>query len=181
MVEDKPFSRYGKVGSGPSGHGWGGGRSSAHRVQDTQGPSQFAKHKSQITCYNCNEKGHYKSECSIPIVRMVRISSPEARSMFKRQGVVNGHQYSLILDTGSDITAVPARFISEGQCTGKTLDVNVANSQVEKWKFADVRIEVDGSNCVQSVYVSPKDAQDVLLGVDHPLTASMMFNIHFHQ
>ncbi len=96
---------------GGGGGGGGGGCSGAHSVQDAQGPSQFAKHKSQITCYNCNEKGHYKSECSKPIVRMARISSPEAPSMFKRQGIVNGHRCSLILDTGADITAVPARFM----------------------------------------------------------------------
>ena len=49
----------------------------------------------------------------------------------------------------------------------------MANSQVEKWKLAKVRIEVEGSDVVQSVCVLPKDAQDVLLGADHPLTASM--------
>lgn len=179
VVEGEPYSKGGKVGLGSSGQGLGGGRSGTQPVQSAQGPFQFAKHKSQITCYNCNEKGHYKSECSKPIVKMARISSPEALTMFRRQGAVNGHCCSIILDTGADITAVPARLISEGQYTGETLDINVASAQVEKWKLADVRIEVDGYDCRQRVCVLPKDAHDVLLGIDHPLTASMRPNIPF--
>ena len=104
---------------------------------------------------------------------MARISSPKPTNKFRRQGVVNGYCCSIILDIGADITAVPASFISESQYTGETVDINVANAQGEKWKLARVRIQVDGFDGVQRVCVLPKDAQDVLLGVDHPLTAFM--------
>ena len=172
VAEGEPSGK-GKVGSGLSGRGWGGG-GGVRPVQGAQGSSQsYTKDKSQITCYNCNEKGHYKSECPKPTVRMARISSPKPTNKFRREGVVNGYCCSIILDTGADITAVPASFISESQYTGETVDINVANAQGEKWKLARVRIQVDGFDGVQRVCVLPKDAQDVLLGVDHPLTASM--------
>ena len=57
---------------------------------------------------------------------------------------MNGYCCSIILDTGADITAVPASFISESQYTDETVDINVANAQEEKWKLARVRIQVDG-------------------------------------
>ena len=83
---------------------------------------------------------------------MARISSPKPTTKFKRQGAVNGWSCFIILDSGADITAVPSRFISESQYTGETVNTNVANSQVEKWKLAKVRIEVEGSDVVQSVF-----------------------------
>ena len=120
-----------------------------------------------MTCFNCNEKGNYKSEYPKHTVRMARISFPKPTNKFKRQGAVNRWSCSIILDSGVHTTAIPSRFIPESQCTGKTVNINMANSQLERWKLAKIRIEVEESDVVQSACVIPKDAQDVLLGADH--------------
>jgi len=75
-VEGDP-SNSGKVGSGFSGRAWGG-NGGARPGQDARGPSlSKVRDKSQITCFKCNEKGHYKSEYPKSTVRITRISSPK--------------------------------------------------------------------------------------------------------
>ena len=82
------------------------------------------------------------------------VQSPQSEwrvSLFKltnkciRHGAVNRCSCSVILDSGADITAVSYRFISESQYTGETVNISMANSQVEKWKLVKVRIEAEGS------------------------------------
>ena len=77
------------------------------------------------------------------------------------------------LDTGADITAVPARFIPDCQYTGELFDVKVANDKHEQWKVSKVKIEIEGYSRMCKVCVLGIEAQEVLLGIDHPLTGSM--------
>ena len=73
------------------------------------------------------------------------------------------------LDTGADITAVLARFIPDRQYTGELFDVKVANDKHEQWKVAKVKIEIEGYSSMCKVCVLRIEAQEVLLGIDHPL------------
>ena len=86
---------------------------------------------------------------------------------------MNGCPCSFILDTGADITAVPARFIPDCQYTGELFDVKVANDKHEQWNVAKVEIEIEGYSSMCKVCVLGTEAQEVLLGIDHPLTGSM--------
>ena len=153
-VESFSKGRGGPVSSGRGWGGtggWGGGKRSN---QDVRGSSESVlKDKSHITCYGCNKKGQYRSECPEAIVRIARISSPKPSEKFRKEGSVTGCQCSFIMDTGADITAVLATFIPDCQYTGELFDVKVANDKHEQWKVAKVKMKLRGiAVCVRCVY-----------------------------
>ena len=90
-----------EVGGGgrPSGQGWGSQRGSQLGGRN-EGSNK--KDKSNITCFNWQKIGHYKSECPKERVKLGRIRSPDPEILeVKTKGLINGKECPVVLDTGA--------------------------------------------------------------------------------
>ena len=100
-----------------------------------------------FTCHYCKEVDHYKRNCPKLKNKLssIKSSGEESESLTElcRQGKIEGRPCKIWLDTGTNRSAIPSRYIAEVSYTGKE-GARLAKGTVEMLRTADVTIQVDG-------------------------------------
>ena len=81
-------------------------------------------------------------------MRLGRINSRSETNEFPdliKLGIVNGKPCRLLIDTGADMTTVPARLIMPSQYTGKEVQAKLADRETKFLKKAIVDLQVEGT------------------------------------
>ena len=87
-----------------------------------------------FTCHYCKEVGHYKRNCPKLKNKLssIKSSGEESESLTElcRQGKIEGRPCKILLDTGTNRSAVPARYIAELA----TQERKVLGWPMEQWR-----------------------------------------------
>ena len=87
---------------------------------------------------------------------------------------VNGEQWSVKVDMGADMKALPSRFIRKNQYTGRIYNITTSNMGKERLSKARVTLEVWGMITTQIMLVIAEGAQELLFGKDQPLPQQIL-------
>ncbi len=78
-----------------------------------------------ITCYGCGEKGHKRPDCP---KRVRRVRSTQPKHTFMVQGRIGETKCKkMVLHSGSDITIINSKLITDDQLTGEIATVHTVN------------------------------------------------------
>ena len=117
-----------------------------------------------ITCYGCGEKGHKRPDCP---KRVRRVRSPQPKHAFMVQGKIGEIECKkMVLDSGSDITIINSKLITDDQLTGETVTVHTVDDRPIHFPLARVCLNVGNYSIHHVVAVSHTIKDDALLGVD---------------
>ena len=117
-----------------------------------------------ITCYGCGEKGHKRPDCP---KRVRRVRSPQPKHAFMVQGKIGEIECKkMVLDSGSDITIINSKLITDDQLTGETVTVHTVDDRPIHFPLARVCLNVGNYSIDHVVAVSHTIKDDALLGVD---------------
>lgn len=71
-----------------------------------------------IRCYFCNQLGHISRRCPDRVSSVNRVLPPRKNCVVEAE--INGKLVRALLDSGAQVTVVPARFVPDNAYTGKT-------------------------------------------------------------
>ena len=100
-----------------------------------------------LTCFNCHQKGHISPNCpakkKVKKVRVLedRIVSLNTNEIF---GEVGPHRMPITLDTGAEVTVVPAEAVEPHQFSGETKTLRAFNNGESTGKVCTVDISFRG-------------------------------------
>ena len=80
------------------------------------------------------------------------------------------------VDTGSTLTSVHRKFVVEAQTTGHTVTMRNTEGQ-QRYPTAVMQIQLDGQAYTREVAVASRLPEDVLLGMDVPLTHHFLLSL----
>ena len=180
IVSSRPWKptcfKCGKVGH-KAADCWGGGSA----VPRSDGaPVAGGSHK--IICHTCGVEGHKSPQCprrgknnehsADAKPKPVRqISEKGKRSMQSRVvGTVDGQETLILLDSGTDISVVPATLVKEGQVVEEQVLVQAFGDSPAMWlPMADVEFTLGENQWSERVAVTPEGkgaSKEVLLSLD---------------
>ena len=135
---------------------------------------------SKIVCYTCGEEGHKSTNC--PKVKKEKVNPKEGvakpvRQLWLRdstdtvlEGVVNGVEASILLDSGASISIVPEVMVGKELLTGESVSVRAFQSKVPmKLPTARVTFRVENLCWEEMVALAPVEKgkeTEVLYGLD---------------
>ena len=89
-----------------------------------------------ITCYGCRERGHKRPDCP---KRVRRVRSPQPKHAFMVQEKIGEIECKkMVLDSGSDITIINSKLITDDQLTGETDTVHTVDDRPILFPLAKV-------------------------------------------
>ena len=155
---------------------WNGkGGASAPKAVSTGGVA----HK--IVCYTCGEEGHKSPQCP-RLSKVDKSVSKEAKpKTVKRvwgsqpkcvqlEGVVNGHDTSILLDSGAAISVVPESLVAPEQLAGTSVAVKPFGAKKPLLlPTADLTFKIGRLEWVEKVAVAPRQEgveEEVLFSLD---------------
>ena len=134
-----------------------------------------------ITCFTCGEEGHKSPQCPKyvrndkgqgkdakpkPVKRIWR-SQPKCAML---EGRVNGHETSVLLDSGAAISVIPQSLVGDDQLTGGSVAVKpFGASQPMLLPVASLSFKIGGLEWEERVAVAPTQEgveEEVLYGLD---------------
>ena len=132
-----------------------------------------------IICYNCGEVRHKSPQCPKPKVapkdgkpkslrRICGEPGVTPKPDDKVQGLVNGIESTIVLDSGAQISAVPEDLVAEAQKLGQTTTVAPFGSESLTLQTAEVVFEIAGLSWRERVALVPTGRgyrREVLYGV----------------
>ena len=155
------------------------GSSGSSRAPVSSGSSGDTK---PIICYNCGEVGHKSPQCPKPKVDKTSQKESVPKSLRricgapgvtpkpddKIQGLVNGMEATIVLDSGAQISAVPEDMVAEAQKLTETTTVSPFGSESLTLQTAEVVFEIGGMSWKERVALIPTDKgfrREILYGI----------------
>ena len=103
----------------------------------------------EVTCFRCRKKGHISPQCPSRSNRVKRIKIPAEKMVSLRRNEVFGnmgeYQVPITLDTGADITVVPAKCVLPHQLTGEVCELKSFNNNTSQGQVCNVQVAIDGT------------------------------------
>ena len=132
-------------------------------------PSQDrVNNKSNVKCFNCQEKGHYAHECRVrkkfqsgACLGMAPLGTILGNCSF---GKVNGKNVRMIIDSGCSRTLVHEKFVNGDYYTGESITIITANGDRVEVPLAWVSIQSKQGIYNELVGVMKNLPVDCLLG-----------------
>ena len=126
-------------------------------------PQPRKTYSNPVTCYNCGEPGHIKSQCLKKVTqrnvcRVATDSNSESDS-FVVSGIVNGSKREMCLDTGAQMCVVPAR-------SDKLVNIYGVCGSQKRVRTTNIDIEVLGRcfTCCAAL-IENSEVNHLLLGI----------------
>ena len=130
----------------------------------------------KITCFLCAVEGHKSPQCPNRIVKaepkevprkINRLRGHPERDTFLEMKV-NGQKVSVLLDSGSAVTVVPAAMVAPAQLTGEKVVLRgFAAKEDLVLPLAEIPFEVDGARWEELVALAPAEAdEEVVFGLN---------------
>ena len=115
------------------------------------------RQRREITCFNCQKKGHKSTQCPLRQVKCVQVATPEPRRLKDNEllGWVGRHSLPITCDSGADVTIVPEECVSESQYTGGTCEVASFNRKISSGKICDVIVTLAGRDFKRKAVAQP--------------------------
>ena len=114
---------------------------------ETAEPSQTAKLKKEITCFDCRQKGHKSPQCPLRVNQVKKINIPANKVVPLRKnevfGAIGNHRLPITCDTGAEVTVVPEECVNPNQFTGETCELAAFNKTTSEGKWCNVDITID--------------------------------------
>ena len=148
--------------------------SSAHsdlmKTDQSKSPSN-AKYLKFVTCYQCQKKGHYQSDCPETKKKVVGFCHSPTRlqssfAKYKQPGKLNGIPVQMVIDTGSSCTLVHRKFIPPCSVLDRTMEIKMVDGSSKHYPIAVVDLSGPVKSIKQEVCVVDTLLVDVLLGHD---------------
>ena len=152
-------------------------------------PERRGKDLKDVECFNCQQKGHYSSNCpQRALFCMERRLDYQGNSKITRQqpekkispgvikpGAVEGKQVSnILLDTGCSRTIVKELVPQDKILQGEAVAIRCAHGDTVLYPLANVQIQVEGKVLDIEAAVSETLPMSVLLGTDIPELTSLL-------
>ena len=88
--------------------------------------------KREVTCYNCNQKGHKSPQCPqcLAQIKKIQIPSDKVAQLKENElfGSVGCHRFPITCDTGADISIVPEECVAKHEFTGTSCLIDSFNN-----------------------------------------------------
>ena len=154
---------------------WGGGSA----IPKSNG-APVASSGQKIICHTCGVEGHKSPQCprkgkggsngaEVKPKPVKRVCEKQSVGV-KMEGTVNGHKTLVLLDSGADISVVPADLVSDSQIVREQVSVKAfGNSPAMVLPMADVEFALGDSKWSERVAVTPVSdgvSGEVLLSLD---------------
>ncbi len=150
-------------------------------------PTSSTRRK-DITCYNCNQKGHYSAQCPARALlcteRRVDYTGKATCTQSKgnqrpgvlRSGTIEGVKVEdILLDTGCSRTLVHEDYVPEGKyLAGEVVAIRCAHGDTVSYPLSQIDIVVDSITIQVEAAVSSTLPVSVLLGTDVPQLPSLL-------
>ena len=129
---------------------------------------RWGSEDSNVTCYNCNKRGHVSSRC--PSKALYCGLRNAHNSTLERSGLVEGkYVKDILLDTGCSKTLVHHKLVPERKVlSGEVATIHCVHGDTVLYPVADLKLEVDGVPVSVKAAVSQTLPVSVLLGTDVP-------------
>ena len=121
-------------------------------------PSGPRTAKREITCFNCQQKGHKSPQCpqkqhvkcvQIPAVQPILLKDNEL------MGSIGAHVLPVTCDSGADVTIVPEECVQEDEFTGETCEVSSFNRIVSSGRTCNVAVMLGGRRFQRRAVAQP--------------------------
>ena len=125
--------------------------------QEPTGNTSYDRQRRDVTCFNCQKKGHKSPQCPLRHVKCMQVAAPEPRLLKDNEllGFVGKHSLPVTCDYGADITIVPEECVSESQYTGGTCEVVSFNRKNSSGKLCDVTVTLAGREFQRKAVAQP--------------------------
>ena len=137
---------------------YGSGSGQIKREPGTERPIQKSK-LSEVTCYNCRQKGHIAPNCPKKNnkVKRVKILEDQIVSLRRNEifGSVGPHRMPVTCDTGAEVMVVPAECVEPHQKTGETYVLRSFNDIKTTGDCCNVTITVGDVSFTKKAVTQP--------------------------
>lgn len=116
----------------------------------------------KLTCYACNAEGHIACNCPEKGSRVNRVK--HGKDNFVIDAQINGISAAALVDSGADVTVVPAKLVAPSAYTGQCQWTGGLNGPLST---ARVKLTVCGKDTEMTV-VTKEGLPEILLGLDYP-------------
>ena len=115
----------------------------------------------EVTCFNCHQKGHISPNCTAKRkVKKVKIREDSIATLKSNEvfGSVGPHRMPITIDTGAEVTVVPAEAVDDEQLTGEEKTLRSFNNGESIGKVCMVNITVNEHVFVKQAVTQPGES-----------------------
>ena len=111
----------------------------------------------EITCFNCQKKGHKSPQCPLKLVKCVQVATLQPITLKDNElmGSIGAHVLPVTCDSGADITIVPEECVQEQDFTGDVCEVASFNRAISSGRTCNVVVTVGGRRFQRRAVAQP--------------------------
>ena len=125
--------------------------------QEPTSSTHSDRQRREVTCFNCQKKGHKSPQSPLRQVKCVQVPTPEPRLLKDNEllGFVGKHSLPITCDSGADVTIVPEQCVADSQYTGGTCEVASFNRKISSGKLCNVTVTLAGRDFQRTAVAQP--------------------------